>query len=114
MKLFRQMFGIVVGLFAGLAAFCLMKEYQKRQVALEGEAVEAAAEAQPEEEAPAAQWKPVEAVQYPTDTGRDTPNVNPVTLGSTPAPKDANGKFDPTKIASAEDFGDWDDLGCQG
>jgi len=25
-----------------------------------------------------------------------------------------SGKLDPARIASAEDFGDWDDLGCQG
>ena len=29
-------------------------------------------------------------------------------------PVDADGKLDPTRIASPEDFANWDDLGCQG
>lgn len=42
------------------------------------------------------------------------PNVNPVLKGAPVAPKDENGKFDPTQIASADDFCDWEELGCQG
>ena len=30
------------------------------------------------------------------------------------APKDESGKFDPTKIAEASDFGDWEEQGCKG
>ena len=42
------------------------------------------------------------------------PNPNPVEAGPAVAPKDENGKFDPTKIAEASDFGDWEEQGCKG
>lgn len=42
------------------------------------------------------------------------PNANPVELGTADKPVDADGKLDPTRIASPEDFANWDDLGCQG
>ena len=44
----------------------------------------------------------------------ETPNPNPVEVGPAVAPKDENGKFDPTKIAEASDFGDWEEQGCKG
>ena len=39
---------------------------------------------------------------------------NPVEAGPAVAPKDESGKFDPTKIAEASDFGDWEEQGCKG
>ena len=44
----------------------------------------------------------------------ETPNPNPVEVGPAVAPKDENGKLDPTKIAEASDFGDWEEQGCKG
>ena len=44
----------------------------------------------------------------------EVPNPNPVEVGPAVAPKDENGKFDPTKIAEASDFGDWEEQGCKG
>ena len=44
----------------------------------------------------------------------EAPNPNPVEVGPAVAPKDENGKFDPTKIADASDFGDWEEQGCKG
>ena len=44
----------------------------------------------------------------------DAPNPNPVEAGPAVAPKDENGKFDPTKIADVSDFGDWEEQGCKG
>ena len=44
----------------------------------------------------------------------DAPNPNPVEAGPAIAPKDENGKFDATKIADANDFGDWEEQGCKG
>ena len=44
----------------------------------------------------------------------EAPNPNPVEVGPAVAPKDKNGKFDPTKIAEASDFGDWEEQGCKG
>lgn len=44
----------------------------------------------------------------------EAPNPNPVEVGPAVAPKDENGKFDPTKIAESSDFGDWEEQGCKG
>ena len=44
----------------------------------------------------------------------EAPNPNPVEAGPAVAPKDENGKFDPTRIADASDFGDWEEQGCKG
>ena len=44
----------------------------------------------------------------------EAPNPNHVEVGPAVAPKDENGKFDPTKIAEASDFGDWEEQGCKG
>ena len=78
------------------------------------EASEAAAEpaARPAEEAtaPAA---PAEGGEKPV-CDPEAPNPNPVEAGPAVAPKDESGKFDPTKIAEASDFGDWEEQGCKG
>lgn len=42
------------------------------------------------------------------------PNPNPVLAGPAEAPRRVDGRFDVERIASPEDFGDWEDLGCQG
>ena len=78
------------------------------------EAPEAAAEpaAQPAEEA-AAPAAPAEGGEKPV-CDPEAPNPNPVEAGPAVAPKDASGNFDPTKIAEASDFGDWDEQGCKG
>ena len=44
----------------------------------------------------------------------EAPNPNPVEAGPAEAPKDESGKFDPTKIVEASDFGDWEEQGCKG
>lgn len=98
----------------------------------EGEAkaeAEAAAPAEPETPAPAAssttpaaEEKPAEPVAAPAEPADsaapafdpEAPNPNPVEAGPAVAPKDENGKFDPTKIADASDFGDWEEQGCKG
>lgn len=88
----------------------------------EGEA-KAAAPAQPETPAPAASSatpaEPAVAPAAPTEREEpafdpDAPNLNPVEAGPAVAPKDESGKFDPTKIADASDFGDWEEQGCKG
>ena len=68
--------------------------------------------AQPAEEAavPAA---PAEGGEKPV-FDPEAPNPNPVEAGPAVAPKDESGKFDPTKIAEASDFGDWEEQGCKG
>ena len=78
------------------------------------ETPEAAAEpaAQPAEEA-AASAAPAEGGEKPV-CDPEAPNPNPVEAGPAVAPKDESGKFDPTKIAEASDFGDWEEQGCKG
>ena len=78
------------------------------------ETPEAAAEpaAQPAEEA-AAPAAPAEDGEKPV-CDPEAPNPNPVEAGPAVAPKDESGKFDPTKIADASDFGDWEEQGCKG
>ena len=44
----------------------------------------------------------------------EAPNPNPVEAGPAVAPRDENGKIDATKIADANDFGDWEEQGCKG
>ena len=65
----------------------------------------------------------VEEVEFPEDAEKDSeeaektaeaPNANPVEAGPAVAPKDENGKIDVTKIADANDFGDWEEQGCKG
>ena len=71
---------------------------------------EAPAQPAPEEAAPAAEAPAAEAPAYDPEA----PNPNPVEAGPAVAPKDENGKFDPTKIAEPSDFGDWEEQGCKG
>ena len=76
--------------------------YAEGETKVEGEA-KAESEAKAEGEAKAESEAKAEA-----------PNPNPVEVGPAVAPKDENGKFDPTKIAEASDFGDWEEQGCKG
>ena len=90
----------------------------------EGEArAEAEAAAPSEETAPAEEPAAAEAAEPVTlpDLSEErpvcdpeAPNPNPVEAGPAVAPKDENGKFDPTKIADVSDFGDWEEQGCKG
>ena len=82
------------------------------EAAPEAPAEEAAAAAQPAEEA-ASPAAPAEGGEKPV-FDPEAPNQNPVEAGPAVAPKDESGKFDPTKIAEASDFGDWEEQGCKG
>ena len=87
-------------------------ETAAEEAAPEAPAEEAAAAAQPAEEA-AAPAAPAEGGEKPV-FDPEAPNPNPVEAGPAVAPKDESGKFDPTKIAEASDFGDWEEQGCKG
>ena len=86
-------------------------ETKASDAANEKAAEEAAPEA-PAEEAPAPA-APAEGGEKPV-FDPEAPNQNPVEAGPAVAPKDESGKFDPTKIAEASDFGDWEEQGCKG
>ena len=77
----------------------------------------------PAEQAPVAEpAAPVEepaqeddGVTIPAQSGNDVPNVNPVQDKTEPVKLTEDGKVDPTTIAKAEDFGDWEEeTGCRG
>ena len=54
-------------------------------------------------------------VTIPIQNGGDVPNVNPVQDKTEPVKLTEDGKVDPTTIAKAEDFGDWEEeTGCRG
>lgn len=86
------------------------------EAAPEAPAAEPPAEAADEPAASAAN----EPVTLPAKDGEkpvydpEAPNPNPVEAGPAEAPRDETGKFDPTKIADASDFGDWEEQGCKG
>ena len=86
----------------------------------ETKASDAANEKAAEEAAPEAPAEEVSAPAAPAEGGEkpvfdpEAPNQNPVEAGPAVAPKDESGKFDPTKIAEASDFGDWEEQGCKG
>jgi len=86
----------------------------------ETKASDAANEKASEEAAPEAPAEEASAPAAPAEGGEkpvfdpEAPNQNPVEAGPAVAPKDESGKFDPTKIAEASDFGDWEEQGCKG
>ena len=65
--------------------------------------------AQPEESA-----EPTQEPAAPKAADFDAPNVNPVELGHTEAPRTADGKIDPTQIVDPAVAGDWEEQGCRG
>ena len=88
-------------------------------------AEEPAAEPAPDEEQPAPIEEPAapveepaqkdDGVTIPIQSGNDVPNVNPVQDKTEPVKLTEDVKVDPTTIAKAEDFGDWEEeTGCRG
>lgn len=75
-----------------------------------------------EQPAPIEEPAPVEepaqednGVTIPIQNGGDVPNANPVQDKTEPVKLTEDGKVDPTTIAKAEDFGDWEEeTGCKG
>ena len=93
--------------------------YAEAEAKEEAKAADAAAEAAAEEAAPEAPAEDAPQTQPETAEERpvydpEAPNANPVEAGPAVAPKDESGKFDATKIADANDFGDWEEQGCKG
>ena len=114
MGFFKRMISIILGIAAGAVAYKLLNDYNK-SAHIEGEYVEVPTEP---EQTRAGQAEPEpelqpEATAYPQRSDRG-PNPHPGALGAAGKPLDEKGKLGPTPNASAEDFGDWDDLGCQG
>lgn len=90
------------------------KEEAKAADAAAEKAAETAEEVAPDAPAEnAPQTQPETAAERPV-YDPEAPNANPVEAGPAVAPKDESGKFDATKIADANDFGDWEEQGCKG
>ena len=91
--------------------------YAEGEAKAEAEAAAPAEETAPAEEpaAPETEAAPAEAAEPVTlpDLSEERPVCDPE-AGPAVAPKDENGKFDPTKIADVSDFGDWEEQGCKG
>lgn len=132
MGMMRRLIAVGVGLAAGAVAATVLKKLndpildedevmippQQPEEADETVETPAAAEEPAEEPArepavPAAEEGKAEE-PAPAPAAADAPNTNPVQLGAAEAPVGEDGKLDPTRIASPEDFGNWDDLGCRG
>lgn len=113
MGFMRRFLSVGLGIAAGAAAYKIMKDYNK-DGHIEGDFVEVppTADCDPSQEQ-AQHPQPEEPVWHPAE-GPDAPNVNPVTNADAPtAPRTEDGKIDPTRLASPEDFQDWDSLGCK-
>lgn len=131
MGMMRRLIAVGVGLAAGAVAATVLKKLNDpildedevmippQQPEGADETVEAPAVAEEPAEEPAREpavpaaeeGKAEEPAPAPAT---DAPNANPVQLGAAEAPVGEDGKLDPTRIASPEDFGNWDDLGCRG
>ena len=59
----------------------------------------------------------IESIEFPEDAEQDdaeaAKTAEAYAEGEAKA-EDESGKFDPTKIAEASDFGDWEEQGCKG
>ena len=133
MSLLKKLAGLAVGAAAlGAAAYVLKnrehgEEYEhivgpEDEVEPETESAEPADEdasavaepAPPAETAQPEEPAEVEEPPAPKAADYDTPNVNPVELGHTEAPRTADGKIDPTQIVDPAVAGDWEEQGCKG
>ena len=131
MSLLKKLAGLAVGAAAlGAAAYVLKnrehgEEYEhivgpEDEVEPETDSAEpaddasAVAEPAPAETAQPEEPAEVEETPAPKAADFDAPNVNPVELGHTEAPRTADGKIDPTQIVDPAVAGDWEEQGCKG
>ena len=130
MSLLKKLAGLAVGAAAlGAAAYVLKnrehgEEYEhivgpEDEVEPETESAEpadedASAVAEPAPAAAPEEPAEVEETPAPKAADFDAPNVNPVELGHTEAPRTADGKIDPTQIVDPAVAGDWEEQGCKG
>lgn len=113
MSVRKHLPAILIGAAVGVAGYLIARGKKQEPEHIVGPEAEVEPEteaAEPAADAPVSGEPAAEAAQ----AADETPNVNPVTLGTAEKPLTGDGKLDPTRIASPEDFGDWDDLGCQG
>ena len=116
MKTLFRILGAAAAVAVTGAAIVVLDKILNQKDPLHVEEVEFPEEAAPEAPAPAEnapQTQPETAEERPV-YDPEAPNANPVEAGPAVAPRDENGKIDATKIADANDFGDWEEQGCKG
>ena len=106
----------ILGTAAAVAAIVVLDKILNDKAPLHVEEIEFPEDAEndAEEAAKTAQAYAEGEAKVESEAKAEAPNPNPVEVGPAVAPKDENGKFDPTKIAEASDFGDWEEQGCKG
>lgn len=117
MALFRHLLPVLAGAALGCAATLLVQRYSENSEhehivgpeAFDDDAAEPVTDTPETAEAPAS----ASAEVYIPVPDNSSPNPNPVQDHTDPVPT-VDGKIDPTGIAKAEDFADWDEMGCQG
>ena len=113
MKTLFRILGTAAAVAVTGAAIVALDKILNQKDPLHVEEVEFPEDAEQNAEEAAAPAAPAEGGEKPV-FDPEAPNQNPVEAGPAVAPKDESGKFDPTKIAEASDFGDWEEQGCKG
>ena len=116
MKALFRILGTAVAVAVTGAAIVVLDQILNDKAPLHVEEIEFPEDAEndAEEAAKTAQAYAEGETKVEGEAKAEAPNPNPVEVGPAVAPKDENGKFDPTKIADASDFGDWEEQGCKG
>ena len=116
MKALFRILGTAVAVAVTGAAIVVLDQILTDKAPLQVEEIEFPEDAEndAEEAAKTAQAYAEGETKVEGEAKAEAPNPNPVEVGPAVAPKDENGKFDPTKIAEASDFGDWEEQGCKG
>ena len=116
MKALFRILGTAVAVAVTGAAIVVLDQILNDKAPLHVEEIEFPEDAEndAEEAAKTAQAYAEGETKVEGEAKAEAPNPNPVEVGPAVAPKDENGKFDPTKIAEASDFGDWEEQGCKG
>ena len=116
MKALFRILGTAAAVAVTGAAIVVLDQILNDKAPLHVEEVEFPEDAEndAEEAAKTAQAYAEGETKVESEAKAEAPNPNPVEVGPAVAPKDENGKFDPTKIAEASDFGDWEEQGCKG
>lgn len=116
MKALSRILGTAVAVAVTGAAIVVLDQILNDKAPLHVEEIEFPEDAEndAEEAAKTAQAYAEGETKVEGEAKAEAPTPNPVEVGPAVAPKDENGKFDPTKIAEASDFGDWEEQGCKG
>ena len=116
MKALFRILGTAAAVAVTSAAIVVLDQILNDKAPLHVEEIEFPEDAEndAEEAAKTAQAYAEGETKAESEAKAEAPNPNPVEVGPAVAPKDENGKFDPTKIADASDFGDWEEQGCKG